>query len=105
MYPALLPLALLASQPVAASSPFNGTWLIDMASMKLPPEITTFSLKGGVFSRGDSGQGVAVKADGRAHAIAGNGYFDAVANAVSGGDASTTALRESTEAAQFVAAE
>ena len=35
----------------------------------------------------------------------GTGYFDAIANAVSGGLASTTALKESTEAAQFVAAE
>ena len=34
----------------------------------------------------------------------GTGYFDAIANAVSGGKASTTALKESTEAAQFVAA-
>ena len=35
----------------------------------------------------------------------GTGYFDAVANAVSGGNASTTALNESTEAAQFKARE
>jgi isocitrate lyase len=35
----------------------------------------------------------------------GTGYFDAIANAVSGGQASTVALEESTEAAQFVAAE
>jgi isocitrate lyase len=35
----------------------------------------------------------------------GTGYFDAIAQAVSGGDASTVALRESTETAQFVAAE
>ena len=35
----------------------------------------------------------------------GTGYFDAVATAVSGGESSTTALKESTEAAQFVAAE
>ena len=34
----------------------------------------------------------------------GTGYFDAVATAVSGGQASTVALKESTEAAQFVAA-
>jgi len=34
----------------------------------------------------------------------GTGYFDAVATAVSGGQASTVALSESTEAAQFVAA-
>lgn len=35
----------------------------------------------------------------------GTGYFDAIASAVSGGRASTVALRESTEAAQFVAAQ
>ena len=35
----------------------------------------------------------------------GTGYFDAIATAVSGGSASTVALRESTEASQFVAAE
>ena len=31
----------------------------------------------------------------------GTGYFDAIATAVSGGKASTVALQESTEAAQF----
>ena len=35
----------------------------------------------------------------------GTGYFDAIATAVSAGQASTVALEESTEAAQFVAAE
>jgi isocitrate lyase len=35
----------------------------------------------------------------------GTGYFDAVATAISGGEASTMALKESTESAQFVAAE
>ena len=35
----------------------------------------------------------------------GTGYFDAIATAVSAGAASTVALKESTEAAQFVAAE
>jgi isocitrate lyase len=34
----------------------------------------------------------------------GTGYFDAIATAVSGGQASTVALKESTEAAQFAAA-
>jgi isocitrate lyase len=34
----------------------------------------------------------------------GTGYFDAVANAISSGNSSTVALKESTEAAQFVAA-
>jgi isocitrate/methylisocitrate lyase len=35
----------------------------------------------------------------------GTGYFDAIASAVSGGQASTVALNESTEAAQFVVAQ
>jgi isocitrate lyase len=35
----------------------------------------------------------------------GTGYFDAIATAISAGTASTVALKESTEAAQFVAAE
>ncbi len=35
----------------------------------------------------------------------GTGYFDAVATAVSGGDSSTVALKESTEVAQFAAAQ
>jgi isocitrate lyase len=35
----------------------------------------------------------------------GTGYFDAVATALSGGQSSTVALKESTESAQFVAAE
>ena len=34
----------------------------------------------------------------------GTGYFDAVATAISGGQSSTTALKESTETAQFIAA-
>src|SRR5207247_4996186 len=34
----------------------------------------------------------------------GTGYFDAIASAVSGGEASTVALQESTETAQFAAA-
>jgi len=34
----------------------------------------------------------------------GTGYFDAIASAVSGGQASTVALKESTEAAQFIVA-
>jgi isocitrate lyase len=34
----------------------------------------------------------------------GTGYFDLIAQMVAGGDSSTTALAESTEAAQFVQA-
>ncbi|MDB5674002.1 MAG: hypothetical protein JWM65_984 [Sphingomonas bacterium] len=79
MYLALLPLTLLAAQPAAASSGFNGTWLMDLASIEQPPEISTISLRGGVFSRAAHGPGFAVKADGRVHRLSSDGYVDAVA--------------------------
>jgi hypothetical protein len=72
------PLALIAAQPVAATSPFTGAWMLDQASMNAPPEITTLSLRDGVFSRGDPSSGFSVKADGRVHRIARGGYVDAV---------------------------
>jgi hypothetical protein len=79
MYLALVMLAFLAGRPVAAYSPFNGTWMMDLASLHLPPEISVFSLGRGNFSRATVGPGFAVKADGRFHPIAGDGYVDAVA--------------------------
>ena len=81
---AILSLALLVTQPAAAESPFNGTWLMDLASLQRPPEITTFSLGHGVFSRAAHGAGLAVKADGRVHAVASDNYVDAVAVSVLG---------------------
>lgn len=76
---ALLPLALLAAAPVAAPSAFNGTWMMDVASIERPPVIATFSLDDGIFARGTDGPAFAVKADGRVHALADDGYVDAVA--------------------------
>jgi len=84
MFHSLLPLALLAAQPAATRSPFNGTWLIDLGSIEQAPEITDFSLAKGVFSRAVNGPEFAVKADGRIHAIAGDNYVDAVAVTVLG---------------------
>ncbi|HSI18148.1 MAG TPA: hypothetical protein VK980_10295 [Sphingomonas sp.] len=75
----LLPLALLAATP-AAPSPFNGIWMMDIASIERPPVIATFSLDDGIFSRGTDGPAFAVKADGRVHVLADDdGYVDAVA--------------------------
>ena len=79
-----LSLALLAAQPAAAESPFNGTWLIDLGSIERRPEITIFALRNGVFSRAGHGRGFAVMADGRIHGIAGDVYVDAVAVTVLG---------------------
>jgi len=80
----LFSLALIAAQPITATSPFTGAWMFDQASMKAPPEITTLSLRNGVFSRGDSRSRFSVKADGRLHRIARGGYVDAVSVAVLG---------------------
>nr|WP_299851245.1 hypothetical protein [Sphingomonas bacterium] len=77
-------LALVAGQPAAPSSPFNGTWLMDLASIERPPEIKTISLKGGVFARAAQGLGFAVKADGHAHGLSRDNYVDAVAVTVLG---------------------
>jgi hypothetical protein len=48
--------ALLPGQPVAAPSPFTGTWLMDLASIEQPPVVTTFTLKDGLFSRATGDQ-------------------------------------------------
>ncbi|MES2043793.1 MAG: hypothetical protein V4475_07935 [Pseudomonadota bacterium] len=79
-----LSLALLVAQPAVADSPFNGNWVMDIASLQLPPEISVFSLGRGNFSRATIGPGFAVKADGRFHRIASDGYVDAVAVTVLG---------------------
>ena len=74
-----------------------------------------FTLAGGYRDRGMAAYSelqqaeFASEADGytatRHQREVGTGYFDAVATAISGGHSSTVALRESTESAQFVAAE
>jgi hypothetical protein len=81
---ALVLAALLPGQPVAANSTFTGTWLMDLASIEQPPVITTFSLKGGMFSRATGEPDFPVRADGRFHPVPTDGYVDAVAVTVQG---------------------
>lgn len=80
---AWLSLALTIPQPQPASSPFNGIWLADIPSNKdAKPE--RFSLRRGLFSRGDAKSGLTVKADGGFHPVSSDGYVDAVAFTVPG---------------------
>jgi hypothetical protein len=76
--------ALLPGQPVAARSPFTGSWLMELASIEQPPVITTFSLKDGMFSRATGDPGFAVRADGRFHPVPSDPYVDAVSVTVQG---------------------
>lgn len=75
---------LMAGQPVAAPSPFTGSWLMDLASIERPPVVTTFTLKDGIFSRATGEPGTPVPADGRFHPVPSDGYVDAVAVTVLG---------------------
>ncbi len=81
---ALFLAALLPGQPVAAPSPFTGSWLMDLASIEQPPVVTTFTLKDGIFSRATGEPGTPVPADGRFHAVPSDGYVDTVAVTVLG---------------------
>jgi hypothetical protein len=72
-------LALALSTSLPGGSPFNGTWLMDVDSIRGPTQTQTLSLRNGVFSRGDPASTVRVKADGLFHAIPSDGYVDAVA--------------------------
>lgn len=65
---------------VAAShaSPFDGTWKIDPASVKLPNRPDVQLLKGGTYSCTSCVPKVRVPADGQVHPVAGAKTFDAI---------------------------
>lgn len=75
----LLLIALMAVEPITASTDFNGAWVIDLASMEEPSAPQTLSLERGYFSRGDDKPDFTVKADGKFHALQSGSYVDAVA--------------------------
>lgn len=75
----ILMLALLTGPAQAATSPFNGTWLTDIASIKQPPDIAMLTFERGIFGRGREKLDFAVRADGHVHAVPADEYVDAVA--------------------------
>lgn len=69
----------LLSLAGTATSPFNGTWLIDIPSSIADAEPETYVVGHRRFRRGGTKSGVAVRADGRFHKIPSDGYVDEVA--------------------------
>ncbi|GAA0299583.1 hypothetical protein GCM10009087_06770 [Sphingomonas oligophenolica] len=72
----LAALQLGAAQP--AESVFNGTWKVDTSSLSFPAKPDIILLANGLYRRG-GGDDPMIKADGRFHRTAGDGYIDEVA--------------------------
>lgn len=62
-----------------AESAFNGTWRVDVSSLTLPAVPEAIRLKDGIYASGDPDSPTRVRADGRFHRIAGDGYVDELA--------------------------
>lgn len=72
--------AILLAAPQAASSPFNGTWLMDLSSVTKDSKPEHLAIERGIFSRGDPKSALKARADGSFHRISGDDrYVDAVA--------------------------
>lgn len=70
---------LLLPLPAAAQSPFDGTWKIDLASIKRQPRPDVIAIVGGHFGCTSCEPRFRVPADGAFHPVAGQDEFDAVA--------------------------
>ncbi|HEX4159604.1 MAG TPA: hypothetical protein VHY79_14130 [Rhizomicrobium sp.] len=75
---ALLGVALIPAQALA-SSPFDGTWKINVSSANMPKKPDVFVLKDGMYTCQTCAPGYTVKADGTDQAVSGHPYYDTVA--------------------------
>src|SRR5215469_3878283 len=77
----LLAMGMLLLMPgmVAAQSPFDGTWKIDLDKSSSSRKPDVFLLQNGMYSCKSCVPPFEVKADGQDHAVPGQTYFDAVA--------------------------
>lgn len=75
----LAAIAAMASAPVLAASPFDGTWKIDVGTAPPPDKPNDFLLLNGSYSCRSCAPPFTVPADGAPHAISGNPYVDSVA--------------------------
>jgi len=75
----LAALVAMLSVPALAASPFDGTWTINVGTVQPPDKPSDFLLQGGSYSCLSCAPAYTIPADGAAHAIAGNPYFDKVA--------------------------
>lgn len=75
----LASLAGLIAGPAFAASPFDGTWIVNLGTVQPPDKPNDFLLQGGDYSCRSCAPTFTIPADGAAHAIVGNPYFDNVA--------------------------
>lgn len=71
--------AVAAASPVAAQSPFDGTWKADTSKDEFGGKPISFALKDGTFECRSCATPYKVTADGRFHPVTGQPYADAVA--------------------------
>ena len=64
---------------VAAQSPFDGTWKIDMKKLDFPKKPDVFVLQGGMYACKTCTPAYEIKADGTDQSISGNPYYNTVA--------------------------
>ena len=79
-------LALILLLPIAAfaASPFDGTWVTKIDSVKMSDKPNVLLLDKGVFKCSNCVPPIEVKADGADHAVTGHAYYDTVAVRVAG---------------------
>lgn len=67
-----------AAAPIAAQSPFDGTWRFDPATMQADAKPDTWTIGGGTFHCATCIPELRVAADGRFHKVAGRPYWDEI---------------------------
>ena len=72
-------LALLLPLAVAAQSPFDGTWKVDMNKVDFSKKPDVFLLQNGMYSCKTCAPAYEIKADGADHSVTGHPYVDSVA--------------------------
>jgi hypothetical protein len=78
LLPGLLLLVLLPV-PAMGQSPFDGTWTIDMSTVKFPEKPDVYVLQNGMYECKTCAPPIKIKADGSDQNVAGHPYFDAMA--------------------------
>jgi hypothetical protein len=70
--------AAAAGEEAAALVALNGTWMVDLASLKFGGKPDEYSLKGGSYGCATCIPPINVPADGQFHAVSGSPYYDSI---------------------------
>jgi hypothetical protein len=71
--------ALAMPAALAAQSPFDGTWKVDMSKVNFPKDPDTFNLQDGTYQCMTCVPPITIQADGADQPVTGHPYFDSVA--------------------------